>query len=197
MINMRDGITPSLIYFIFLHIDATNELKTSVSDGKTAIAAAVTDKGVNTAASDSFSTMASNIRSITGKGPIAVSYNYLSFTLINDTSFKITSDYFSGMKSLYDSGRRLQMSIPIHATYMGSDNFSSASGNDIISFLNGATSYSSSNLSYSFNVTFTYTIYDTYIVINISFPSGQAYCKISSIASARIEYRYWTPILVL
>lgn len=142
--------------------------------------------------------MASNIRSITGEGPIAVSYNYLSFTLINDTSFKITSDYFSGMKSLYDSGRRLQMSIPIQATYLGSDNFSSASGNDIISFLNGATSYSSSKLSYSFNVTFTYTIYDTYIVINISFPSGQAYCKISDIRSAFIDNsRYWTPILVL
>lgn len=49
---------------LFLLTDATNELKTSVSDGKTAIAAAVTDKGVNTAASDSFSTMATNIGSI-------------------------------------------------------------------------------------------------------------------------------------
>ena len=50
--------------FKFYWTDATNELKTSVSDGKTAIAAAVTDKGVNTAASDSFSTMASNIGAI-------------------------------------------------------------------------------------------------------------------------------------
>ena len=49
---------------LFLPTDATNELKTSVSDGKTAIAAAVTDKGVNTAASDSFETMASNIGAI-------------------------------------------------------------------------------------------------------------------------------------
>ena len=54
---------PSYILY-FLHINATNELKTSVSDGKTAIAAAVTDKGVNTAASDSFSTMATNIGAI-------------------------------------------------------------------------------------------------------------------------------------
>ena len=141
--------------------------------------------------------MSSNIRNITGEGSIVAPYNYLSFTLINDTSFKITSNYFSGMKSLYDSGRRLQMSIPIAATYMGSDNFSSASGKDIISFWNGTTSCSSSILSYSFNVTFTYTIYDTYIVINISFPSGESYCKISSISSARIDYKYWTPILVL
>lgn len=141
--------------------------------------------------------MAGNIRNITGEGSIVVSYNYLSFTLINDTSFKITSDYFSGMKSLYDSGRRLQMSIPIQATYLGSDNFTSGSGNDIISFLNGTTSCSSWELSYSFPVTFTYTIYDTYIVINISFPSGQSYCKISNITSASIKSRYWTPILVL
>ena len=141
--------------------------------------------------------MAGNIRNITGKGPIVAPYNYLSFTLINDTSFKITSDYFSGMKSLYDSGRRLQMSIPISATYMGSDNFTSGSGNDIISFWNGTTSYSSWELSYSFPVTFTYTIYDTYIVINISFPSGQAYCKITRIVSASINSRNWIPILVL
>ena len=52
--------TPSL----FLFTDATTELKTSVSNGKSAIAATVTDKGVNTAASDSFSTMANNIRAI-------------------------------------------------------------------------------------------------------------------------------------
>lgn len=58
------GILSLLGLICFLVTDATNELKTSVSDGKTAIAAAVTDKGVNTAASDSFSTMAGNIRSI-------------------------------------------------------------------------------------------------------------------------------------
>ena len=60
--------TSALVYSMQQKInslnDATNSLKTSVSDGKTAIAAAVTDKGVNTAASDSFSTMAGNIRSI-------------------------------------------------------------------------------------------------------------------------------------
>ena len=44
--------------------DATNELKTSVSEGKSLVAAAVTDKGVNTAADDTFQTIATNIRSI-------------------------------------------------------------------------------------------------------------------------------------
>lgn len=41
-----------------------NSLKTSVSSGKAAIASAVTDKGVQTAADATFSTMANNIRNI-------------------------------------------------------------------------------------------------------------------------------------
>ena len=41
-----------------------NELKTSVSNGKSAVASAITDKGVSTSATASFNTMASNIRSI-------------------------------------------------------------------------------------------------------------------------------------
>ena len=41
-----------------------NSLKTSVSSGKAAIASAVTDKGVQTAADATFNTMAQNIRSI-------------------------------------------------------------------------------------------------------------------------------------
>ena len=44
--------------------DAIDEVFQSVSNGKTLIAAAITDKGVTTAASDSFSTMASNIESL-------------------------------------------------------------------------------------------------------------------------------------
>ena len=47
-------------------VSAINETFTSVSNGKTAIAAAITDKGVATAASDSFATMASNIALIGG-----------------------------------------------------------------------------------------------------------------------------------
>ena len=41
-----------------------NELKISVSNGKSAVASAITDKGVSTSATASFDTMASNIRSI-------------------------------------------------------------------------------------------------------------------------------------
>ncbi len=41
-----------------------NEVKTSVSNGKSAVASAITDKGVSTSATASFDTMASNIRAI-------------------------------------------------------------------------------------------------------------------------------------
>jgi len=47
---------------------ALSELFTSVSDGKTLIAAAITDKGVSTSASDTFGTMATNIGSISSGG---------------------------------------------------------------------------------------------------------------------------------
>lgn len=42
-----------------------NSLKTSVSEGKSLVAAAVTDKGVSTAADATFQTIAKNIKSIT------------------------------------------------------------------------------------------------------------------------------------
>ena len=43
---------------------AINELKTSVSNGKSLIASAITDKGVSTASNATFQTMSNNIRSI-------------------------------------------------------------------------------------------------------------------------------------
>jgi putative uncharacterized protein (fragment) len=43
---------------------ALTELKTSVSNGKSAVASAITDKGVSTSATAEFATMATNIRSI-------------------------------------------------------------------------------------------------------------------------------------
>ena len=44
--------------------NTTTELFTSVSNGKSLVAGAITDKGVTTSANDSFSTMATNIRNI-------------------------------------------------------------------------------------------------------------------------------------
>ena len=54
--------------------DAIDEVFQSVSNGKELLADAITDKGVQTSASDSFSTMAGNISSIdTHDGLISVS----------------------------------------------------------------------------------------------------------------------------
>ncbi len=53
--NTESGMTADNVQ------DAIDEVFQSVSNGKTLIAAAITDKGVSTAATDSFQTMASNI----------------------------------------------------------------------------------------------------------------------------------------
>ena len=50
------------------------DLKTSVSDGKTLIASAITDKGVNTSNTDTFQVMADNITRITSGGAIVLRY---------------------------------------------------------------------------------------------------------------------------
>ena len=50
--------------------EAIDELFTDVSEGKTLIATAVTDKGIETAATDSFQQMAENISQIETETPI-------------------------------------------------------------------------------------------------------------------------------
>ena len=60
---MSQGRNP-LGLFKFYWTDATNSLKTSVSNGKSAVASAITDKGISTSATATFDTMASNIRSL-------------------------------------------------------------------------------------------------------------------------------------
>ena len=55
--------------------DACEELKTSVSEGKSLIAAAVTDKGVQTAADATFQTMATNISSIAAQEYVTVFFS--------------------------------------------------------------------------------------------------------------------------
>ena len=54
-------------------------VKTSVSNGKSAIASAITDKGVSTSSSDSFATMASNIRNISGINEIIENNNIVNY----------------------------------------------------------------------------------------------------------------------
>ena len=62
--NTTSGITSTNVQ------DAIDEVFQSVSDGKVLIAEAITDKGISTSATDTFSIMASNIRNINGgSGP--------------------------------------------------------------------------------------------------------------------------------
>lgn len=51
--------------------DISEELKKFVSDGKSKVASAITDKGVATEATDTFNTMAENIGKISGGGVVS------------------------------------------------------------------------------------------------------------------------------
>lgn len=99
--------------------DAIDEVFQSVSNGKTLIAAAITDKWVSTAASDSFSTMASNIESLEiATEDMIISYNILSnsnraliwtatatqpFDRINTMPILYTNDFSAYMVGFYTS----------------------------------------------------------------------------------------------
>lgn len=63
--------------------EAVTELFTSVSDGKTLVAAAITDKGVTTAATDSFAQMADNVAAITTGGKTKT----VKFKIVGEQSF--------------------------------------------------------------------------------------------------------------
>lgn len=67
--------------------DAVTELFTSVSDGKTLVAAAITDKGVATAATDTFAQMAENIGQIVGFPTETVIVNNNSGKTVNYIRF--------------------------------------------------------------------------------------------------------------
>ena len=70
---------------------AINDLKTSVSEGKSLIASAITDKGVSTASSATFQTMASNIGKII---VCAIS----SSEIINTTTIFSNNTLVTGLK---------------------------------------------------------------------------------------------------
>ena len=79
-----------------------NDLFTSVSNGKNQVAEAITDKGVSTSASDSFSTMASNIRAISTSGGSGTDPNYVNTSDATATADKIASGY-----TAYAKGQKL------------------------------------------------------------------------------------------
>ena len=100
--------------------DATNELKTSVSEGKSLIAAAVTDKGVQTAADATFQTMATNIGSI-----VTGSTGYTSLTFRNYSTGAVPTLSTSPTHAGTSSNRTVDISsgsITLYIYYSGSKN---------------------------------------------------------------------------
>ena len=75
---------------------AINNLKTSVSEGKSLIASAITDKGVSTASSATFQTMANNIRSINQYTPVLLYTNLnVSAGIQNNASITLSNVNFN------------------------------------------------------------------------------------------------------
>lgn len=79
-----------------------NELFQSVSDGKSKIAGAITDKGVATSANDTFDTMAGNIRNIQSGGGGEVDPNFIN----TSDATASASDILVG-KSAYGQGQKI------------------------------------------------------------------------------------------
>lgn len=80
----------------------TNELFTSVSNGKELIADAITDKGIHTSANDSYKTMATNIKNIQTEGGGEYDENFVNTA---DATAK-ASEIFLG-KTAYVKGQKL------------------------------------------------------------------------------------------
>lgn len=131
-----------------------NSLKTSVSEGKALIAAAVTDKGVSTAADATFQTMATNIRNITTQSSIssstlAVSSNKITvrsgYTLWSNmfvciTKVRVRASYYNSLDGFYygtdftmsfsQSGTTI--SIPEQSVYVGGGNYGYVSATEVV-----------------------------------------------------------------
>lgn len=90
--------------------NATNELFTSVSNGKGLVADAITDKGIHTSATDSFSTMATNIRNIQTEGGGEYDENFVN---TSDATAK-ANEIFLG-KTAYVKGQK------VYGTFVNND----------------------------------------------------------------------------
>ena len=78
-----------------------NSLKSSVSNGKSAIASAITDKGISTAADATFQTMANNIASIFSGIPYNEQWTSISTASISNTNSRDLKSSTKYLISMY------------------------------------------------------------------------------------------------
>lgn len=186
-VNYDNTITSSIISSDNVQ-GAIDQLFTSVSNGKTEIASAITDKGVSTSASDSFTQMATNINNIstgfyssgiisqvTSNKIIQFSFQYPNALNINNIKYVV----FYGCNSNLESSNNM---YDLLTCLVCTNTINNSSYNN---FALGNGSYG-----YTFNYTEKITINDNIITIKITLPSSSSAVFVTYPKSS-YHYRVW------
>ena len=162
--NTQTGISATNVQ------DAIDSCFTSVSNGKSLVASAITDMGVSTGQNDSFQTMSENIKKIDTSSIFAsnIQQEELQVNKIGQTSFSINSNNFQGIKKSSDKRKKLQSFLPV---ILGINNTSTVNyTTEKIIFNKDSNIFSSWNTTPSGKTQYSYNIFEDYILITINFP---------------------------